>query len=141
MLLLVDTFTMKFALFVLLLVSFSCTVQVARAQVFCTICEFIVGEAEKYLESNATDQVVLQELAKACTLLTDPTWIQDCKTFVEQEGEVLIAHIIAGEPPAQVCSYVDLCNSSASFAHPSKVIQAAKAKSGGMHDAKNYRKE
>jgi len=116
-------------LIALLLVSL-CSVQVARAQVLCTICEFVVGEVEQYLKDNSTDYEIMQELAKACDLLTDPSWVSTCKAFVDKEGPVLIEHIVAQEPPAQVCSYVDLCNSSSTVKIPPKAIAAAKAKEG-----------
>lgn len=122
-----NPFAMKF-LFALLLISL-CTVQVARAQATCTICEFVVGEVEKYLQSNATDYEIMEELAKACDLLTDPSWVSACKSFVEKEGPTLIAHIVAQEPPAQVCSYVDLCNSSSAVQTLPKAAAAA-VKSG-----------
>jgi saposin len=109
-------------LFALLLVSL-CSVQVAQSQL-CVICEFVVGEVEKYLQNNATDYEIMGELDKACTLLTDPSWVSACKAFIEKEGPVLIAHIVAEEPPATVCSYVDLCNSSSAIQYHKQAASA-----------------
>jgi len=100
---------------IVLLLTFSLSwyVQVAKAQSeLCPICEFVVNYVEKYLADNSTDQEILQKLADACSLLTDPSWVTKCKTFIDTDGEKLIQYIVNKESPEVVCAAVDLCNAS-----------------------------
>lgn len=95
-----------FALFAL-----SC-VRTTQAQVTCTICQFVVGEVEKFLAENATESEILSKLSDACVILANPTWVQDCKDLVQTYGPNLIQHVINKEPPNVACAAVGLCNSS-----------------------------
>lgn len=95
-----------FALFAL-----SC-VRTTQAQLTCTICQFVVGEVEKFLAENATESEILAKLEDACVILANPKWVQDCKDLVETYGPDLIQHVINNEPPNVACAAVGLCNSS-----------------------------
>ena len=110
---------MKLSLFAFLFLTLTSFTYVSRAQELCAICEYVVGQVEQVLDNNATDYEIMNALASACQLLVEPSWVQDCKTFIDTEGPILIEHIVAQDPPAVACAAIDLCNSS-SVAAPKK---------------------
>jgi len=93
------------------LFALSC-VRTTQAQLTCTICQFVVGEVEKFLAQNATESEILAKLADACVILANPKWVTDCKDIVDTYGPNLIQHVINNEPPNVACTAVGLCNSS-----------------------------
>jgi saposin len=93
------------------LFALSC-VRTTQAQLTCTICQFVVGEVEKFVAENATESEILAKLADACVILANPKWVQDCKDLVDTYGPSLIQHVINNEPPNVACAAVGLCNSS-----------------------------
>lgn len=93
------------------LFALSC-VRTTQAQLTCTICQFVVGEVEKFIADNATETEILAKLADACVILANPKWIDACKGIVDEYGPNLIQHVINNEPPNVACAAVGLCNSS-----------------------------
>jgi len=116
---------MKVALLVLFFAaSLSCFRTASASQPLgCFICEYLVGEAEKYIASNATETEILAKLGDACTVLVNPSWVHECKTVVATKGPELIQYIINDETPEVACAQIGFsgCTASLAIAPPKPV--------------------
>jgi len=78
----------------------------------CDLCTYVVGIAETWLASNATEQQIEQFLDSACDFTPDPT---DCTNFVNTNLNQIIQWIEKGEDAQTICSQLGMCNSTVSF--------------------------
>jgi len=84
----------------------------------CTLCEYIVKQAEGYLAANNTEQDILAFLEKDCTILPDKSWVTTCQGLVTTFGPQIINMLINKEPPATICAQIDLCSNSSTAKLP-----------------------
>ncbi|EGG24430.1 saposin A [Cavenderia fasciculata] len=91
---------------------------------FCSACEIVVQQAVRYLGNNATDQEVLAFIENDCTFFRNQQFVQECQTFVTNEGETVIKYIISNPNPETTCTDLHFCSSDAQIIHKaSKVPQ------------------
>jgi len=75
----------------------------------CDMCTYAVGAVEDWLESNATEQEIEQNLEQFCALFPDQ---QDCDNVVVAEVPQIVKWLDQNETPTQVCDQLGLCNST-----------------------------
>jgi saposin len=77
----------------------------------CVICEFVLATAEQYLTGNETEQQVILFIENVCYLL--PSSIRsECDDLIATYGPEIIQLLVQKEPPATVCTQLDLCSST-----------------------------
>lgn len=78
----------------------------------CQVCEAAVGEAQSFLENNATDAQILNFLTANVCYPFSGTFAQLCKDYITEEFPVIIQQL-ESESPQQLCTQVGLCTRSA----------------------------
>uniref|UniRef100_A0A8D0HAY8 Prosaposin n=1 Tax=Sphenodon punctatus TaxID=8508 RepID=A0A8D0HAY8_SPHPU len=74
----------------------------------CDICETMVKEVTSLLESNKTEEEMVYEMEKVCSVL--PESIQEqCRGFVETYGKAVIDMLLEATLPETVCVLLKLC--------------------------------
>jgi len=106
-------------LFASVLLSFAQASQPPKVEggVTCTICEFVVGEVEKFISENATESEILQKLEAACSILPSSLGAA-CKGLVAAYGPDLIQYVVNKESPAVACGAVGLCGNGTAVVAP-----------------------
>jgi len=79
----------------------------------CTICTYLVGIAEKWLESNATENRILGVFETACSILPSSGLKSVCRAMIDQYGRELIQLLVNKENPDAVCQLLKVCPTSA----------------------------
>jgi saposin len=74
----------------------------------CSLCMFIVGEAEKMLKDSRTEEAVIKALEIVCGKLP-PGMSDACRVLVRSYLPSLIELLIAKQPPEVVCKEIGLC--------------------------------
>lgn len=74
----------------------------------CALCELIMKELTGMLVNNATEEEVTQALEKVCNLLPQ-TLAQECDTFVEEYGKMVIELLMKEVSPKEICTLLGLC--------------------------------
>eukprot|EP01129_Flabellula_baltica_P004153 TRINITY_DN141_c0_g1_i2.p2 TRINITY_DN141_c0_g1~~TRINITY_DN141_c0_g1_i2.p2 ORF type:complete len:200 (-),score=47.14 TRINITY_DN141_c0_g1_i2:2174-2773(-) len=100
---------MKLAFTVLLLCTLALSI---NAQSNCGTCKLVVGFVESYLASNQTEQQIVTNLEKACSLLGP--FESECDAIVEQYVPVIIKYVNDNYTPSQICTMIGLCSSKLS---------------------------
>jgi len=76
---------------------------------YCMMCEYIVGEIDRYITDNRTEESIQETVEQICHLLSAP--IRDeCKEMVERYSTQLVQMLVSEYTPAQVCAELGLCN-------------------------------
>lgn len=79
-----------------------------KASAQCTLCEFVMQELDSLLKDNATEQEILDDLDKVCSIM--PKSIKkDCTDFVNTYGRVVINLLAQELKPSVVCAAMGLC--------------------------------
>ncbi|XP_008320512.1 prosaposin isoform X2 [Cynoglossus semilaevis] len=78
----------------------------------CDLCKEVLIVVEQELKDNATEDMILGYLEKACQLLPDPNLSAECKELVDTYFPIIIG-IIQGEleDPGVACGAIGLCQS------------------------------
>ncbi|XP_066475149.1 prosaposin [Tiliqua scincoides] len=77
----------------------------------CETCTIIVEELTSLLESNKTEEEMVYELEKVCSVL--PKKLQDqCKDFVEIYGKAIIDMLLEETNPKLVCAMLGCCTNN-----------------------------
>jgi len=100
----------------------------------CDLCTYVVGLAETWLASNATEQQIEQFLDSVCDFTPDPT---DCKTFVDTNLNQIIQWIEKGEDAQTICSQLGMCNSTfgkAKLVRPPQLKKVGDAECDGCEE-------
>jgi saposin len=84
------------------------TIHNAHNDVTCEVCQFILGEIEKYIQANSTEQQVTAVVEKICTVLPK-AYTGVCKAFIDQYSKQIIEALVGKYPPKQVCQQIGLC--------------------------------
>jgi len=74
----------------------------------CTICTYLVGIAENWIASNATETRILGIFETACAILPGNSKYT-CRAIIDQYGRELIQLLINEENPTQVCTLLKAC--------------------------------
>ncbi|EGC39303.1 hypothetical protein DICPUDRAFT_21681, partial [Dictyostelium purpureum] len=75
----------------------------------CTICDFVVGEVEKYLSGNATEAQIITFLNKDCKIFG--AFGTTCQSLVQAYVPTIINLLENNQSPDTVCAEIKLCTS------------------------------
>jgi saposin len=74
----------------------------------CGLCKLVTGELEKIISSPKTEEQILHEVEKICTLL--PTKLQQpCNGMIDDYGLAIINLLLSKETPDVICEQLSLC--------------------------------
>jgi len=90
------------------LLAFSSLINFSQAQ-SCGTCEDVIGFIEGWVESNSTDQEIIQYLDTICTYLQGYSTI--CEAIANQGIEEVISWIKNNEDAETICTQLGLCSS------------------------------
>jgi saposin len=77
----------------------------------CILCEEVVGELEKMLENNKTEEAIEKALDAVCDIL--PSKIRkSCEDFVNTYTPAIIIILQSEVSPGEVCTLLGLCSSA-----------------------------
>jgi len=75
----------------------------------CSVCQLVVSYAEKFIATNSSEAVIIQQLDNLCNDI--PLFGAQCQSIVNQYAPQLIAWILNKENPQEFCGKVGLCSS------------------------------
>eukprot|EP01111_Echinosteliopsis_oligospora_P011537 TRINITY_DN382_c0_g1_i2.p1 TRINITY_DN382_c0_g1~~TRINITY_DN382_c0_g1_i2.p1 ORF type:complete len:509 (-),score=124.52 TRINITY_DN382_c0_g1_i2:66-1592(-) len=78
----------------------------------CSVCEWLCSVGEKYIEENKTESEIVSAMADACDVLIDQSWIADCKSIVDENGDNIVQWLLDEESPETICARIGACSSS-----------------------------
>jgi len=76
---------------------------------YCDDCKYIVGVIESWLESNYTDEHIVNFLNQFCSYAS--YFAPLCDALVDSGFDYIINYIKTNENPTQVCLQIELCSS------------------------------
>jgi len=97
----------------------------------CTVCQFVVTYAEKFVQRNESEQFIINELDKLCAKL--PIFGPQCDQIVQNYAPRIIAWLVKKEPADQFCVSVRLCTHSSQNNDNHVVTQQTNGKSRQGH--------
>jgi len=77
----------------------------------CILCEYVMGEIEKILENNKTEDEIIAALDKVCNIMPS-TVRKSCLDFVNTYGPAIITILETELTPGEVCTVLGLCKST-----------------------------
>eukprot|EP01098_Paradermamoeba_levis_P014518 TRINITY_DN695_c0_g1_i1.p1 TRINITY_DN695_c0_g1~~TRINITY_DN695_c0_g1_i1.p1 ORF type:complete len:412 (-),score=169.66 TRINITY_DN695_c0_g1_i1:99-1271(-) len=77
----------------------------------CSICHFLVGVGESWIESNSTEQDIFKVLDTACDIIPG-AYSAVCKKVIEQYGPQLVKALLNRENPDTLCKQIRLCTAT-----------------------------
>lgn len=77
----------------------------------CELCKMVITEVEKLLESNYTEEKIIEALDHVCDVLPTPVKMP-CRSFVATYLPKLIELLIQREPPTVVCHQLGVCTAT-----------------------------
>ncbi|KAH9498380.1 hypothetical protein Btru_008134, partial [Bulinus truncatus] len=77
----------------------------------CDLCKYVVTFIDTFLQKNATEAEVEALLEKVCDILPESVK-QQCDSFVEQYGPIIIQLLLQEADPTQVCTFIKMCTSN-----------------------------
>jgi len=90
--------------------AFSCTFFAPAQAQNCAVCETVITLVESWVESNATEQEIVQYLNTICSLF--PQYQQVCDQIADQGVAQVIQWLEQNETPSQVCTQLGFCTSA-----------------------------
>jgi len=75
----------------------------------CAVCQLVVSYVDNFVQDNATEAEIIQELDAICALLGGALE-QECDAMVAQYVPQMIQWIVEGETPTAFCTQVGLCS-------------------------------
>jgi len=75
----------------------------------CAVCQLVVSYVDNFIQDNATEQEIIEELDAICALLGG-NLEQECDAMVAQYVPQMIQWILEGETPTAFCTQVGLCS-------------------------------
>uniref|UniRef100_A0A1I8AUU9 Saposin B-type domain-containing protein n=1 Tax=Steinernema glaseri TaxID=37863 RepID=A0A1I8AUU9_9BILA len=84
-------------------------VAISEANMFCQLCEDLIGGVEAEIEGDETN--IEEKANKVCDKLTKDNKFLDpiCKSIVDNEIEKVEEDIKNKEPPTKVCKKIKMC--------------------------------
>jgi len=77
----------------------------------CSVCHFLVGVAESWVESNATEEKLFSVLEDACKIIPG-AYSAVCKAVIVQYGPKLVELLLNKENPDTICKQIRLCTTA-----------------------------
>ncbi|XP_021060086.1 prosaposin isoform X2 [Mus pahari] len=81
----------------------------AHNVILCQTCQFVMNKFSELIVKNATEELLVKGLSKACTLLPDPARTK-CQEVVGTFGPYLLDILIHEVNPSSLCSVISLCS-------------------------------
>ncbi|XP_036911723.1 prosaposin isoform X2 [Sturnira hondurensis] len=82
----------------------------AKPDVTCELCEYVVKEVVKLIDSNKTEEEIIHAFDKICSKL--PTSLsEECQEVVDTYGRSILSILLQEASPELVCSLLHLCSS------------------------------
>ncbi|XP_008580803.1 PREDICTED: prosaposin isoform X4 [Galeopterus variegatus] len=82
----------------------------AKADVYCEVCEYVVKEVVKLIDSNRTEEEIIHALDKVCSKLP-ASLSEECQEVVDTYGSSILSILLQEASPQLVCSMLHLCSS------------------------------
>eukprot|EP01114_Cavostelium_apophysatum_P021603 TRINITY_DN7587_c0_g1_i1.p1 TRINITY_DN7587_c0_g1~~TRINITY_DN7587_c0_g1_i1.p1 ORF type:complete len:147 (+),score=17.37 TRINITY_DN7587_c0_g1_i1:92-532(+) len=76
----------------------------------CEICKWAVLEAELLVATNESTSDILAQITAMCIFFPNPTWRQECKAIIAQDGTQIVNLILSAANPFTICAQLNLCN-------------------------------
>eukprot|EP00708_Paratrimastix_pyriformis_P004598 GAFH01003500.1.p2 GENE.GAFH01003500.1~~GAFH01003500.1.p2 ORF type:complete len:231 (-),score=58.40 GAFH01003500.1:241-933(-) len=96
----------------------------AASPVECSVCEWVVGEADRFLSENATVQEVNDLINHLCNYVP-AAGRAICDNFIDLWADDLIALFVSHETPDKFCKLLKLCTPAAAANDYNDAIYAA----------------
>nr|CAB3260858.1 uncharacterized protein LOC100176110 [Phallusia mammillata] len=80
----------------------------AKSDEFCVICQLVMGELDKLLNENSTENEIVAALEKVCSILPGELK-EECDDFLKSIGPAILELLIKKLSPADVCPALNLC--------------------------------
>ncbi|NXA36665.1 SAP protein, partial [Eudromia elegans] len=74
----------------------------------CDVCQVTVRTAESLLESNVTEEQLVEGMEKVCDLLPHAVLAQ-CRDFVDSYGKAVLTMLLEATEPQAVCALLRCC--------------------------------
>jgi saposin len=85
-----------------------------NGQIECALCKLVIGEVEKLIGENRTEEAIIHALEIVCDPL--PSSIRPmCKKFVEIYTPIIIKKLLDYETPTKFCEFIQLCSTRQEF--------------------------
>ncbi|XP_054989180.1 prosaposin [Sorex araneus] len=103
----------------------------AKSDVVCEACEYVVKELTSWIDSNKTEEEIIENLDKVCQKL--PTSLaSQCQEVVDSYGRSILTLLLQEMTPELVCSALGLCSPRGLPALSVHVTQPKAATDGGF---------
>ncbi|XP_045697966.1 prosaposin isoform X1 [Phyllostomus hastatus] len=100
----------------------------AKPEVTCELCEYVVKEIVKLIDSNKTEEEIIHAFDKICSKL--PTSLsEECQEVVDTYGRSILSILLQEASPELVCNLLHLC---ASQRRQALTVRVAQQKDGGF---------
>jgi saposin len=77
-------------------------------EIECEVCQFVLGEIEKYIQGNSTEHQITAIVEQVCTFLPK-SYGGICKAFIDQYAKQIIEALVDKFPPRTICQQIGLC--------------------------------
>uniref|UniRef100_A0A8C5SQI5 Pulmonary surfactant-associated protein B n=1 Tax=Laticauda laticaudata TaxID=8630 RepID=A0A8C5SQI5_LATLA len=77
----------------------------------CEVCTIMVEEVASLLESNKTEEEMIQGMEKVCLVLPEKSR-EECKDFVEVYGKSILDMLLEATSPKMVCVMLRCCKNN-----------------------------
>jgi len=98
---------------------------VAQAQDYCTMCQYVIGAAENWLEANYTVSEVETMVEDITCNFLPSTYEGMCDVLIDDGIAMAAQYIAQNEDPRTVCTDLEFCTSSKKSAKNVKVVVPA----------------
>jgi len=76
---------------------------------YCPMCEYIVGELDRYMTDNQTEEYIQETVEQICDMLSGQSK-KECKRLVDTYTSQIVTMLISEYTPEQVCAGLGLCD-------------------------------
>ncbi|XP_045437707.1 prosaposin isoform X4 [Pipistrellus kuhlii] len=80
----------------------------AKEDVLCEMCEYVVKELVKMIDSNKTEEEIIHAFDKVCSKLPK-SLSEECQEVVDTYGRSILSILLQEASPELVCSMLQLC--------------------------------
>ncbi|XP_019601408.2 prosaposin [Rhinolophus sinicus] len=99
----------------------------AKSSVYCEVCEYVVKEVVKLIDTNKTEEEIIHAFDTICSKL--PMSMSDqCKEVVDTYGRSILSILLQEASPELVCTMLHLCTSQPL---PALTVQVTRQKEDG----------
>jgi len=77
-------------------------------EIECEVCQFVLGEIEKYIQGNSPEHQITAIVEQVCTFLPK-SYGGICKAFIDQYAKQIIEGLVDKFPPRAICQQIGLC--------------------------------